>query len=87
MVLPPRTSQQLPPLADPLNKGVRQPAASPGRSVGHRTWQERVLFRVMESLHAAGQEAGRCYVTEIPNAVSPSDLDPNAAKGREEKKK
>lgn len=35
-----------------------------------------MLRRLMESFCAAGQETERCYITEIPNAASPSDLDP-----------
>lgn len=41
VVLPPKTSQQFPPLADPLNNQVRRPATSLSRSVGHRRCKER----------------------------------------------
>jgi len=49
-----------------------------------------MLCSVMESLHAARQEAGRCYVTKIPDTIPLSDLDPqthscHGKKSREEK--
>lgn len=65
-MLPPKTSQELPPVAEVLN-GIGQAVTSLGRAGRHR-----------DAPQGDGEQQGRRQggaVTEIPNTVSLSDLD------------
>lgn len=75
MMLPPRQASSFPLLQTLYRMGLQHPWVGweAPEVAGAFSW---MLRRLMESFCAAGQETERCYITEIPNAASPSDLDP-----------